>query len=311
LTSRLETLEATVKARTGEASALKDLEQERAQIREALTSQMARLGQVEQAVAGVRQIASATTAPATAADASASLRELSDRLSRVETRDRAVESALARLKALEEKGAERALAQDVTNLSARLAELERMDFASAEARTGARATVVAVAQLREATRTAAPFAAALEAMRAVAQPTPEMRSAMAALEPHAAKGVPTLAGLRERFAAAARRIAAAGGALPGEGLVERTLNRLRSLVVVRRIGDGAEPGSIDEVLARVDADLREGDLAEAVEALKGLKGEPLEAAREWLAEAEARLAVERALAILHVQAVAMVAPARK
>jgi hypothetical protein len=37
----------------------------------------------------------------------------------------------------------------------------------------------------------------------------------------------------------------------------------------------------------------------------------LEAAREWLAEAEARLAVERALAILHVQAVAMVAPARK
>ena len=65
------------------------------------------------------------------------------------------------------------------------------------------------------------------------------------------------------------------------------------------------PGALAD---KVSQALRDGDLQTAVGILQDLKDPPARA-REWTQRAEQRLAAERALALLNVYAVSLLAPA--
>ena len=65
------------------------------------------------------------------------------------------------------------------------------------------------------------------------------------------------------------------------------------------------PGALAD---KVSQALRDGDLQTAVGILQDLKDPPARA-REWIQRAEQRLAAERALALLNVYAVSLLAPA--
>ena len=125
---------------------------------------------------------------------------------------------------------------------------------------------------------------------------------------HAAQGIPTLAVLRGRFDAVAKDIVRADRMTGGEGWFERAADRIKGLVTVRRTDGPADPADVDSAVSRAEAALAGDDLRAAVGALEGLQGAPADAARDWLVNARARLAAERALSALDAR-IARPAPA--
>jgi hypothetical protein len=322
LAGRVAALEETTTDAGRAGGAVEDLEAERARSRQELKALMERLGSLEQALKSVKKMVEATAPPAGSADTDEYLRQLSERLGRLENDDETVEGLLERIARLEQRGgaadeggqpAARAeeLTAAVADVSKRIGALERTDAMAAGVAIGTQATVLAVGQLREALRSMAPFAAELEAVGAVATDAPEMTKAIAALEPYAASGIPTLATLRRDFDRLAGEIARAARALEGDGWFEWAVNRLMSLVTVRRTKDTGDLDSVDAVVARAETSLKAGDLMAAVEELEGLAGPPGAAAAPWLRGARARLAAERAMATLHVHAVSLLVPAKE
>ncbi|MFQ5618401.1 MAG: COG4223 family protein [Rhodospirillales bacterium] len=322
LAGRVAALEETTKEAGAAGGAVEDLEAERARSRQELKALMERLASLEQALGSVKKMVEATAPPAETAVTDEYLRQLSERLGHLENNDETLSGLLERIARLEESGgaagegaqpAARAekLSAAVAEISKRVGALERTDTMAAGAAIGTQATVLAVGQLREALRNTAPFAKELQAVGAVAADNPEMTKAIAALEPYAASGIPTLAILRSDFDRLAGEIARAAKALEGDGWFEWAVNRLMSLVTVRRTTDSGDLNSVDAVVARAETSLKAGDLKAAVDELEGLAGPPAAAALPWLKGARARLTAERAMATLHVQAVSLLVPAKE
>ena len=174
---------------------------------------------------------------------------------------------------------------------------------------GAAAVALAVGQLRDAALGGRTFSAPLSNVKALLAAEggipPDVARTLRELEDHAAAGVPTLTDLRRRLSAEASPILRAGVA-GADGWVDETLRRLAAVVIVRRTGDIPGAG-IDARLARAEARLVAGDLAAAVGELAALTDGAADAAGPWLELANARLAVEAALANLQVEAVSRVA----
>lgn len=285
LEQRLQAIEILTRGRATDSAAIQDLEAERARSREELKALLGRLESTERTIATVRQMAMAAQATSTAAEATQSLQELSDRLAR-----------------LESTGGKAA------DINKRLDALEKLETKAA---TGAQATVIAVSQVREAARGAAPFNKELEALKTVAGTDEQIAKLVASLSPYASRGVAKVATLQDRFPGVAARVARASRTRGGSGWFDQTLDRLSSLVSLRRIDQSTDPASPDAILAAAEAELKDGDLIEAVQALEALQGAPREAAEPWLKDARARIAVEQAVAALHVYAVSLLGPAKK
>lgn len=205
----------------------------------------------------------------------------------------ALDAQIAENKALAEKyarlaaEAEARIAQAearIAKAEAKAADLSTMTEAvSREARRA-----VALAELRAALESGAPYGAALATLRETGVETPE------ALERFAAEGVPTLARLREEFPGAARRaLEAAIRASRDASLGRRVGAFLKSQIGIRSLEprDGDDP---DAVLSRAEAALRAGDLATALEEIGKLPPEAQQAMASWIDRAKARLAAEQA-----------------
>ncbi|MFQ5955742.1 MAG: COG4223 family protein [Kiloniellales bacterium] len=192
---------------------------------------------------------------------------------------------------------------DVENLVSRLAALEQR-AASRQGLPAGAALAVAVAQLRVALAQSGPFAAELEAVRALVGDDPVLAQSVAVLAERAETGVPTLAVLEGRFGDLAAAVAAAAGTPAGDDWVATALRRLRALVSWRRVGERAQrAGGAEMRLAQAEAALDDGDLAEAVGALEGLDGAAATAVAGWLGDARARLEADRAVAALTARAI--------
>jgi len=111
-------------------------------------------------------------------------------------------------------------------------------------------------------------------------------------------GVPGRASLVRQFTKAVPTIRAAAGQNPSAkpGMVDKMKGAFGSLISVRRIDDKAT--GVDAVLARAEAALHDNDLAGAINALETLDVGARQAAQGWLAQAQARLTLEQALARL-------------
>jgi len=178
----------------------------------------------------------------------------------------------------------------LAELGGRLRQLESRSAQGAA--TGALA--VLVARLREAVRSGNPYQAEMNALRVLMMGNPSLAEPLGELAPHAARGVPTAAVLRAQLADLANQAVAAGDVDEDAGWWTRTWQRLRGLVIVRRVG--VVPGPTPEaVLARAEAALRDDDLNGAVEELTALQGPPAQLLAPWLAAARDRLAIDEAV----------------
>ncbi|WP_411816941.1 mitofilin family membrane protein [Hyphococcus sp. DH-69] len=109
----------------------------------------------------------------------------------------------------------------------------------------------------------------------------------APLSRHAQTGIPTIAELRDRFDAAARKaIAADAQANAGSG-VAGVMARAKNIISVRpaepRAGDSAAA-----IISRADAALDDGDVAYALIEIEKLSDAAQESMKDWIADATAR-----------------------
>jgi len=198
--------------------------------------------------------------------------------------------------------------QNASAMAQRIDDLETKVKAADEGISGAAAATLAVGQLAQALKGSGPFSAELDAVKAFAKDDAEMAAAVAALQPRAGVGVPTVAELRSRFPAVADAVVRAAATMKGDGWIENAVNRLSSLVTIRRTGEGAvAAGGVDGALAGAESALAAGDLAAAIQALETLDPPAAEAAAGWLGDARARLTAERLFATLQARAISRLA----
>lgn len=202
-----------------------------------------------------------------------------------------------------------ALRNSLNELSAKLDAAAKRIEAAERASTGARAEGLAeaalalsVGQLRRAVDGGAAFASELQSCRALAGNDAAMTAALDALQPFAQGGVAPRAALTSSFADTAAAIAGSTRQRTGDGLWQRFVAWLSSLVSVRRVGEDAAGESPAAKAARAEAKLAKGDLAGAVAELGGLGAPAGDAAKPWFDRANARLAADKALAALDARA---------
>jgi hypothetical protein len=204
---------------------------------------------------------------ASVAALAARLAELEGQLANLQAVDQAaLEAALARLSAAEAEAARRAAE------------------AAAAAATAARA--LALDQLRAAVAAGGGFEAELAALN-----DPDLTTRLQAYT----AGVATLASLQADFPDAARQVLQLARKSAGsDGWGERIVDFLAAQTGARSLTprDGLDP---DAILSRAEFALAEGRLADALSEL-GALSDPLRAPlADWIARAEARLAVQTAL----------------
>ena len=239
---------------------------------------------------------------------------LSSRLEELGQRLQALQSAAEGGADAEAVTALRAEVQDlsgqVANLSGQLSDLSgRVDgLAESSGSGGEAALVLAITQLRDALRVTAPYGPAVAAVeRRLGEAAAGVSGPLETLKRHAANGIPTRRVLAERFPAVAGEIASAGYA-EDESWYGSILRRVNDVVSIRPVGEdvaGQDPGA---VAARAEAKVKAGDLRGAVAELEGLSGAAAEAASGWLADAQARLTAEEALADITAAAADRLAP---
>jgi hypothetical protein len=112
---------------------------------------------------------------------------------------------------------------------------------------------------------------------------------LAALEPFAASGVPSVATLAREFSELAPALQQAAGVTPRDGILEKLQAGAERLVRIRPVDAvaGSDPSAI---VARVEAKAAHGDLAGALAELAKLPPAARAPAEAWSKKAEARIA---------------------
>jgi hypothetical protein len=192
-------------------------------------------------------------------------------------------------------------AADLQPLVARAEAAAQAARDAAAQRQSAEALLVVAGQLRDAVERGSPYASELAAARKVAPP--DAAPALDALAVSAESGVRPRRALIASFPAVAAAVTRAA-LVPddAEGFWGKLEHKAATLVTVRRTdGHGDDPASI---AARAEKALDGNDLAGAVKELSALDGATAAAARDWMAAAQARLSVERALSDLTAKSAA-------
>ncbi|HYN38976.1 MAG TPA: uroporphyrinogen-III synthase [Rhodospirillales bacterium] len=268
-------------------SALDDLDAREARLRSQVAAMAPRLDALDRTVAELRQSVDELAARTQQGDTELTA-QLAERIARLESQ-----------------------AANATSLAQQVRSLEVTTQAARDAASKLSTTVLGVGQLAQAVDGGGSFIRQLAAVRALGGDDAEIAQAAADLEPLAASGIPTLAALRAKFPETADAVARAEPVTAGGAWTDKVVDRLASLVSVRRTGPAAiAGGGVDGILARAETALAGGDLPTAVDALRGLTGAPAQAAADWLALARTRLEAERSLAILQQRAIARLSAAK-
>lgn len=197
---------------------------------------------------------------------------------------------------------ETGLAQVTADSKTVKAEMPRLAEKAASAHTVA--LMLVADRLAVATDGNKPFITDYEMLAALAEGDEEITGAAKALAPLAATGVPTVSELRSRFfgvgsamiAAAAAREARTRNASAGASW----LTPISTLVTQIRYATKLDTPPADgeyAIVSRVEERLARRDLNGAVETLAAI-GEPSDAVKAWIASANSRIAIDKAVADL-------------
>lgn len=188
------------------------------------------------------------------------------------------------------------LQPEIEALGSRIAKLETaipgvaeiVSKETAEAKVAA--VAIAFANLRSAVSEGSPFVAELDVLKLLSPNTD-----LGSLASHAKTGIPIVNALAQSFTTAkdvalTETPAASDGSLLGDLRASA-----QSLVTIRRLGEEATGDEPAAILARAQADLDQGKLAESVKQVETLDGAPRAAFASWLDQAHARLDAENEL----------------
>jgi hypothetical protein len=185
-------------------------------------------------------------------------------------------------------------------LGARVARLETQNASDVMKRA---ASLLALADLVRASAAGDGFATELNTLHALQPAAPELADLS-----RYAQGAPTRPALKASLSAQAGDVLAAERNAKVKSWSQRLWANLVGLVSIRRTGD--VPGDGTEArLARAEAALGKDDLARATGEMAGLKGAAREAAAPWIAQAQARLAIDRDTRLLMSRTIASLSSA--
>lgn len=172
--------------------------------------------------------------------------------------------------------------------------LQAVEKSEADRRGSVERIVLALelGNLKRVVERGAPFATELAQVREVAG----NRVDLAALERYKDQGVATPATLHREFRDLVHRMLDADRAGDGGGIVDRLLAGAKSIVRVRKTDAAADDTGAEATVARMEAALKEGRLADVAAAAIGLPEASRKVASPWLDRVEAAAAVERAIA---------------
>lgn len=206
-----------------------------------------------------------------------------------------------RIDTLEERSADAAA---VLALAARITQVEATAESLVSEQTGAVGFLLAVSQLQSAVGSGAPYALELETASAFAARLDGVTVDFAELASTAGTGLTPRRALRRQFDDLAPALIRAG-VLPeaSSSWLQRTLDRLLSVVSIRRLGDDGS-AAVGAVITRAENALNDGNLAAAVAAAEILDGLAADTIAPWLGTARQRVIAEQALADLTTQAIA-------
>jgi len=159
---------------------------------------------------------------------------------------------------------------------------------------------LAFATLERAVQSGAPFDRELSLITEV---PPAAQSALSVLGQYAVQGVETKAALTRSFDPLARKILDAAKTKSDESWLDRLWRNIRSVVSIRPVGEAAGDDA-GAIVARAEARLDQGMLADALVELGGLKGLAATVAEDWMTRAHARVAADKALEELNAAMVA-------
>ena len=177
------------------------------------------------------------------------------------------------------------LENELATVETRVANIESKDVAGASRQAIA---MLALAELVRASESDQSFTNELDILSALVPGSPEIKG----LSQYSNSGVPTIAMLSANFPHEADIILGASRASHARGLAARAWLAVMNLVSVRRIGD-VEGTNTEARLARAEVALKAGDLSAAVSEIHALEPAARQAAKSWMKDAEARLAVNQ------------------
>jgi uroporphyrinogen-III synthase len=210
-----------------------------------------------------------------------------------------------RIVILEGKSAD---AASVLALSDRVASLEETSRRAVAEQTAEVALLMATAQLREAIVAGRPFATELETAKALSTRVLNVNIEDQGFAAYAARGIPSLTALQRRFdETAAQTVRAAAIPDGASGWIRQSLDRLMSIITVRRVSGDVAGSGVSSILARAENRLSTGDIAGAVVEIATLSGAAAESAALWLTDARARIAADQAITATLSKAMALMA----
>ncbi len=121
---------------------------------------------------------------------------------------------------------------------------------------------------------------------------------LAVLDRYKDSGIATLADLARDFGPVANAIIEAQTDTGDGSMVSRVLASAKSVISIRKINYKADDASAEAVVGRMDAALKDGNLASVLDEAKKIPAKASAAAQDWLVKVEARGAVDRAIATL-------------
>jgi hypothetical protein len=203
------------------------------------------------------------------------------------------------------KGA--AKAADLTSLSTGVASLERdvQTFLKSEAERTASATANAtqmlvaleLANLKRAIDRGEKYAEELARAKKLGGFTLNFT----ALERYMNEGAAAPQELAKSFRKVADAMLDAEAEPPDATLMDRLLSGARSIVRVRKSGHAADDTSLEAIIGRMEAAVKDGRLAEVLAQAKKLPPKAALAGEDWVKKVEARQAVEQAMAEVEAQ----------
>ncbi len=199
-------------------------------------------------------------------------------------------------------------ASSVLRLSDRMDRIETQVREIESRRKGDVAQILSIALLREAIGAGRPYDAELRTVKALAADNADFATGLDRLKIRAATGIPMTPVLVERFLARESAILRADSLPEGDvnSWWSRALDRLLTVVSIHR-EDGEVGGNRPAaIVARAHDAVMHGDLAGAVRELSGLTGPAAETAAPWVADAQARVEADAIVGEWSAQSVAAV-----
>lgn len=166
------------------------------------------------------------------------------------------------------------------------------------------AAAVAFVQLREAANSGRGFEDEFDTLKKAAKNDATFQEQLAVLEPHAEKGIPTVASLNEELLALEASAMQATARATAQSWWERVLAELKGLISIRPLHGAGAP----DTLAALENNVAKGDMNAVLEEIKNLDPEAQKILAAWQTKVEARQKIDAALQIMGQRFVARAEP---